>query len=120
MEYDSRYLQGVEHFNRHEFYEAHDPWEALWLERFGEEKNFLQGLILCTVALHHYSRGNLSGARSRYRLAVSRLEGYPSPYWGVDLAHFLRRMHGTMYRLLTEEEPPALEARTVPELKLKA
>ena len=67
MDHDPRFLEGVELFNSGNFYKAHDPWESLWLERFGEEKDFIQGLILSTVALHHYSRGNLGGARSRFR-----------------------------------------------------
>jgi hypothetical protein len=118
MEHDPRFLQGVEHFNRRDFYAAHDPWESLWLERFGEEKDFLQGLILCAVALHHYGRRNFNGARSRFRLALEKLEKYPEAYWGVDLKKFLRRMRGVMHRLLTEENPPDLEADRVPTLRL--
>jgi hypothetical protein len=119
MEHDPRFLEGIELFNARNFYQAHDPWESLWLERFGEEKDFIQGLILTTVALHHYSRGNLRGARSRYRLAVDKLEKYPDTYWDVDLRKFRRRMSGTMHRLLSETEPPELNLKSVPTIKLK-
>ena len=119
MEHDPRFLEGVELFNARNFYQAHDPWESLWLERFGEEKDFIQGLILSTVALHHYARGNLGGARSRYRLAVDKLEKYPDSYWDVDLKNFRRRMSGTMHRLLNEKEPPELDVKSVPTIKLK-
>ncbi|HVR84847.1 MAG TPA: DUF309 domain-containing protein [Planctomycetota bacterium] len=118
MDHDPRFLEGVELFNGRDFYKAHDPWESLWLERFGEEKDFLQGLILTTVALHHYTGGNHRGARSRFRLALDKLEKYPDEYWGVDLKKFLRRMNGTMHRLLTESPPPPLDLKTVPLLKL--
>ncbi len=120
MDHDPRFLSGVEAFNRRDFYAAHDAWESLWLERFGEEKGFLHGLILCAVALHHYERGNHKGARSRFRLALEKLEGYPARYWEVDLRNFIRRMNGTMHRVLTEEDPPPLDAKNVPALKLKA
>ena len=119
MALDPRFLEGVEAFNGRDFYAAHDPWESLWLERFGEEKDFLQGLILCTVALHHYSRGNFNGARSRYRAAVEKLEKYPDVYWGIDLKKFLRRMNGAMHRVLESEAPPPLDPRTVPRLTEK-
>lgn len=119
VERDRRFLEGVNRFNERDFYAAHDAWESLWLERFGEEKDFLQGLILCAVALHHYSRGNHNGARSRFRRALEKLEKYPPVYGDIDLAKFLRRMNGTMHRLLTEKEPPALNLRTVPLLKLQ-
>ncbi|HLY07897.1 MAG TPA: DUF309 domain-containing protein [Planctomycetota bacterium] len=106
-------------FNGRDFYKAHDPWESLWLERFGEEKDFLQGLILTAVALHHYTRGNLRGARSRFRLAVDKLDKYPDSYWGVNLKNFRRRMNGTMHRLLNESDPPPLDLKAVPLLKIE-
>lgn len=118
MDLDPRFREGVDHFNRRDFYAAHDAWESLWLERFGEEKDFLQGLILCAVALHHYSRGNFNGGRSRFRLAVERLEKYPDGFWGVSLANFVRRMNGTMHKLLTSAHPPPLAEKTVPRLRL--
>jgi predicted metal-dependent hydrolase len=119
MDHDPRFLEGVELFNGRNFYKAHDPWESLWLERFGEEKDFIQGLILSTVALHHYSRGNLRGARSRFRLSQEKLEKYPDTYWDVDLKNFRRRMNGTMHRLLNDDDPPPLDVKNVPLLKLK-
>jgi predicted metal-dependent hydrolase len=118
MDVDPRFLEGVELFNARNFYKAHDPWESLWLERFGEEKDFIQGLILSTVALHHYSRGNHRGARSRYRLSVDKLEKYPDVYWGVNVKNFRRRMSGVMHRLLTESDPPPLDEKSVPRIKL--
>jgi predicted metal-dependent hydrolase len=120
MAHDPRFLEGIDHFNRQDFYAAHDAWESLWLERFGEEKEFLQGLILCAVALHHYGRRNLKGARSRFRLALERLEGYPETFWDVDLGNFIRRMKGAMHRVLTEETPPPLDPKVIPALKLKS
>ena len=43
--YDPRYLAGVVLFNRGDFFEAHEAWEALWMDTAGEEKKFIQGLI---------------------------------------------------------------------------
>jgi len=120
MPHDPRFLEGVAHFNRQDFYAAHDAWESLWLERFGEEKDFLQGLILSAVALHHYGRRNFGGARSRFRLALDKLRKYPASYWDIDLRNFVRRMSGTMHRVLTEKTPPPLDLKTVPALKLKS
>ena len=120
MEPDPRFLEGIAHFNRQDFYSAHDAWESLWLERFGEEKDFLQGLILSAVALHHYGRKNHGGARSRFRLALDKLEKYPASFGGLDLKNFIRRMKGTMHRVLTEKTPLPLDLKTVPLLKLKS
>lgn len=120
MVFDPRYLEGIAFFNARDFYAAHDAWEALWLERFGEEKDFLQGLILCAVALLHYQRGNLNGVRSRYRKALDKFEKYPARYWGLDLKKFLRRMSGSLHRALEESDPPPLRESTVPRIKLLA
>ena len=120
MDPDPRFLEGIEAFNQRDFYAAHDAWESLWLERFGEEKGFLQGLILCAVALHHYGRGNLNGARSRFRLALTRLEGYPRRFGGLDLQNFVRRMNGVMHRALTQDSPPPLDVGRVPRIKLRS
>lgn len=120
MAHDPRYLEGIEHFNRRDFYAAHDAWESLWLERFGEEKNFLQGLILCAVALLHHQRGNLNGVRSRFRAALAKLEGYPDTYWDLDLKKFVRRMNGALHRVLEESDPPPLREASIPRIQLKA
>jgi predicted metal-dependent hydrolase len=119
MQHDPRFLEGVELFNGRDFYKAHDPWESLWLERFGEEKDFIQGLILTTVALHHFTRGNLRGARSRFRLAIEKLDRYPETYWEINLKNFRRRMNGVMHRLLNEADPPPLDVSAVPKLKFQ-
>jgi hypothetical protein len=120
MEHDPRFLDGLERFNRKDFYGAHDAWESLWLERFGEEKAFLQGLILCAVSLHHCERGNFRGARSRFRAALEKLEPYPAKYWDVDLRNFVRRMRGCLHRVLEEENPAAPDPGRVPLIKLKS
>lgn len=120
MDPDPRFLEGVKTFNARDFYAAHDAWEALWLERFGEEKDFLQGLILCAVALHHYGRGNLRGARSRFRIARDLLEKYPAEYWGLDLRNFVRRMNGVMHAVLESDAPPPLDPQRVPRLRKRS
>ena len=117
MEPDPRFQEGLDAFNARDFYAAHDAWESLWLERFGEEKDFLQGLILCAVALHHYGRGNLRGARSRFRIARDMLSKYPPSYAGVDLRNFVRRMNGVMHAVLEGDNPPPLDPDRVPRLK---
>ena len=120
MEAEPRFREGLEAFNRGEFYEAHDAWESLWLERFGEEKDFLQGLILCAVALHHCERRNFRGARSRFRAALEKLEPYPAEFAGVNLKNFVRRMRGALHRVLTEDDPPVPEPESLPRIKLKS
>jgi len=78
--------RALEHFNRGEFFDAHEVWEDVWRASSGPEKRYLQGLIQVAVALHHHSRGNLAGARSLLRRAAHNLTHCPAGFGGIDLA----------------------------------
>jgi predicted metal-dependent hydrolase len=60
-------------------------WEGLWLGATEPEKTFLQGLIQCAAAFHHYSRGNRNGARSLLAAGVEKLEKFPDDHRGINL-----------------------------------
>lgn len=64
------------------YFEVHEVLEEAWREAEGEKRRLLQGLILLAAALHQKALGR-SGLRN-LRKAEARLEGLPSPYWGVD------------------------------------
>ncbi|GGN02997.1 hypothetical protein GCM10007092_16770 [Thermus composti] len=64
------------------YFEVHEVLEEAWLEAQGEEKRFLQGLILLAAALHQRTLGK-SGLRN-LKKAEARLLGLPNPYRGVD------------------------------------
>lgn len=89
MAYDPRYLEGIRLFNERKFHAAHDAWEDLWRERFGDERRFLQGLIQVAVALHHWENENAYGACKLYRQAVENFSSYPAAYCGLPLKELL-------------------------------
>jgi len=69
-------------FQKGRYFEAHEVLEEAWREAEGEEKRFLQGLILLAAALHQGAEGR-SGLRN-LKKAEARLHGLPSPYLGLD------------------------------------
>jgi hypothetical protein len=79
--------EGAEHFNRGEYFEAHEAWEKAWYGTEGEENRFLKGLIQVAVSLHHLETGNLAGARKVMTTALDYLREFPSSRNGVDLDH---------------------------------
>ncbi|MGQ0643916.1 MAG: DUF309 domain-containing protein [Elusimicrobiota bacterium] len=85
MTYDPRYLKGIEHFNKEDFFEAHEEWEALWHDTRDKSKDFFQGLIQVTSALHHFQNGNLRGARLLHDSGLELLAPYGDFYAGLDL-----------------------------------
>jgi predicted metal-dependent hydrolase len=77
------FLQGIEEFNRGEFFAAHETWEQLWLKAAGAEKLFLQGTIQLAAAFYHWGRGNVPGALSLLRTGHSKLAGFPPVHRGI-------------------------------------
>ena len=82
-------LDGIELFNREEFYDCHDTIEEIWLQESNDEQPFLQGLIQAAVAFHHYQHGKLGAARSMLSLAIEKLEGFPETHHQLLLKEFL-------------------------------
>jgi predicted metal-dependent hydrolase len=78
------FLAGVAHFNAREFWEAHEAWEALWLEADSEMHRFLQGLIQLAAAYHHIQRGTFRGAVRLIDAALQKLDVFPLRFCGVD------------------------------------
>lgn len=69
-------------FNDAEFWESHEALEDAWRARGSD---FYQGLILYASAWVHWERQNAHGVRAQLGKALNRLEGYPSPYLGLDV-----------------------------------
>ena len=84
---DTSALQaGIDRFNAHEFWHAHEEWERLWLVAEGEGKLFLQGLIQLAAAYHHVQRGTHRGALRLFDASLRKLSRFPTGYLGVDRA----------------------------------
>jgi hypothetical protein len=75
--------QGLHCYRNREFFEAHEHWEAVWLQCAEPQKTFLQALIQVTAAFHHLGRGNPLGTASLLRGALRRLDPYPAQYAGI-------------------------------------
>jgi predicted metal-dependent hydrolase len=77
-------VEGIELFNAHRFWHAHEAWERDWLVAEGEQRVFLQGLIQLAAAYHHVQRGTLSGAVRLFDAALEKLARVPEGYAEVD------------------------------------
>jgi predicted metal-dependent hydrolase len=120
--YDPRYLEGIEHFNRCDFYEAHEVWEDLWAETTGPDRRFYQGLIQVAVCLHHFGNGNIRGARKLYHSCRGYLEGYRPRHMGLDVDKLLKDLEVCCREILeSPEEFPRIEIvpDLIPEIHLQ-
>jgi hypothetical protein len=101
------YLDGIQLFNEHEYFEAHEVWEDIWHMAYGIKHDFYQGLIQCAVALEHYRRSNPRGVISLFQSYRPKFKNVPPIFMGLDVKHFLESMRETLR--------PVVEADPVPE-----
>lgn len=85
------WLFGVDLFNAHYFWEAHEAWEGLWavVRRGTAPSLLLQGLIQISAALLKAHQRNSAGIRVLSREGLEKLRAVRSPtgsLMGVDLA----------------------------------
>lgn len=73
--------EGVDLFNREEFYDCHEVLEEVWTPTLQPERWFLQSLIHFAVGFYHHRQGNVHGATRQLRKGLRKIEGY-LPEWG--------------------------------------
>ena len=118
------YYDGIQLFNDHEFFEAHEAWEDVWHHVVGVKHSFYQGMIQCAVALEHYRRSNPRGVISLYQSYRKKFEKVPGVFMGLDVNRFLSEMHEAL-RPVVEAEVAGekgsieLDAGRVPRIELK-
>ena len=106
------YRRGIELFNSGAFFDAHEVWEDVWRQSEGLDKQFLQGLIQVAVAFHHYSTGNVAGARSVLERACRNLAECPEDFGDIKLHPLLDSLavwRGALETGSPEMAPPKLE-----------
>ena len=99
------YYEGIELFNTHEFFEAHETWEDIWHMAYGLKHDFYQGLIQCAVALEHYRRSNPRGVVSLFASYRPKFRNLPRVFMGLDVPKFLADMQEVL-RPVVEADPP--------------
>jgi len=104
-DYDPRYLAGIVLFNREDYFEAHEVWEQLWMDRAGPDKKFYQGLIQAAVALCHFCNGNVRGATKLYHSSRDYMNRFGSPFMGLDNSIFWQQMATCFAELLASPDP---------------
>lgn len=118
------YLQGIELFNEHEFFEAHETWEDVWHMAYGIKHEFYQGMIQAAVALEHYRRSNPRGVLSLHRSYPPKFRRVPERFMGLDVKRFLAAMDEALRPVTTASPIPergeiALDLSRVPKIALE-
>ena len=118
------YFEGIQLFNEHEYFDAHEAWEDVWHMAYGLKHYFYQGLIQCAVALEHYRRSNPRGVMSLYKSYQPKFEKVPPVFMGLDVAKFLGEMRETLRPVVGADPLPEkghieLDLARTPKIKLQ-
>ena len=109
---DAHLRAGIAIYNAGRYHAAHDAWEAHWLDMPpGDDRDFLQGLIQFTAAVHHTTTENWEGARGLAESAQTYLAGLGSVYQDVALDPIRR------YLAALERDPERVGATPPPSIE---
>jgi len=92
------YLFGIDLYNFHYYWEAHEAWEGLWISsvRNSSDHRFLQGLIklgaaLLKIRMAKYEIQDLIGARNLARSGIDLLSKVGiDQFMGLEIPKFLK------------------------------
>lgn len=117
---DSRFLEGIAHFNSGEFFEAHEVWEDWWHDTHGHDRRFIQGLIQAAVAIYHAYNGNALGTRRLFGSARQYMSTYAGFHLGLDIDQFWLGMEQALIEFLAEadDRKPVVQTDRLPRIVL--
>ncbi len=110
-------LEGVRLFNSHQYFEAHEALETLWLRAAGEQKTFLHGLIQVAAAFHHRTQNNPAGFQSLLEKGCAKLGAFGAEFDGTDLARLVQQLQAWRDYLQTPS-PPNAASPPLPQITL--
>ena len=105
------FWEGIEFFNRGEFYESHESWEEIWRSTTPEPRGLFQGLVQVAAAMHQFL--DLKRVETAPRRTLAKARGHLEPLapvsHGLDLAALLEAV-GEWERWLERREgdPPSV------------
>src|ERR687891_2438463 len=85
----ARLRQGIEEFNRGEFFEQHETLELEWIDETDPVRYLYQGILQVGVGFEHLRRGNANGARRLWRRGIGYLEPFRGGGVGGDGGRFI-------------------------------
>jgi uncharacterized protein len=94
-------LRGLEAFNQHEYFEAHELLEAAWNQDATPTKELYRAILQVAVAYYQIERGNYNGAVKMFQRMRQWFEPMPDECRGVDVKS-LRLAAERAYDLLLE------------------
>lgn len=84
------FREGIDLFNRGDFFAAHEAWEEIWRSTTPEPRELFQGLVQVAAALHQVlDLKRKIGPRNTFAKSRTHLEPLAPTTYGVDVAGLL-------------------------------
>lgn len=84
--------EGIALFNAGKHWHAHEAWEHLWLGLDGDDKQFVQGLIMAAAMLVQHGKGIQRGVENHHQNVLARLPPHAPMKWGIDVDGLLLQL----------------------------
>ena len=98
-------LEGVEQFNRGEYFEQHETLELLWRAETRSVRLLYQGILQVGVAFYHLQRRNYHGVVYMLTRGVAHLQPFTPACQRIDVASLIELATSTLQ--VVEELGPA-------------
>lgn len=93
-------LNGIELFNRREYFECHEVIEQAWNEESSSVRIMYQGILQIGVACYHIQNKNWPGAMKVLDRGVSKLQRFTPSCMGINLEKLLTDSEAIRQELL--------------------
>ena len=113
------FLDGVDHFNKKLFYEAHESWETLWTDYNLDDALLIQGLIQLSVAYFHITNLNLKGSKNLFNKCIPKLEKYLQNHRGIDIKEILKISQKALEKVILIQNTKDFDWELVPKIDIR-
>lgn len=96
--------KGIDLFNDHNFFEAHDYFEDIWLDADHDDRKFFQGMVQVSVGCYHLICGNKKGAESQLTKGKNKLNEYLPNYYKVNIEKLISDIEILLKNVYLEKE----------------
>ena len=101
-------LEGVEQFNRGEYFEQHDTLERLWRAESRPVRQLYQGILQIGVAFHHLQRRNYHGVVYMLTRGSAYLQPFTPACQRIDVTSLIELATSTL-RVVEQLGPARLD-----------
>ena len=114
---DNLYNKGIEAFEKHEFYDAHEYWEDLWSDYRLRDAKFIQALIQLSVGYFHITNNNKNGALGLLNKCIPKFEQYLPSHREIDVRYILDQVDKSIVEVNNIESMNQFNWKLVPKIK---